>query len=200
VLPLSWELVEICRVLPSAAVAVIVTELALVVCQVNVTVWPEVMLVLLAEKTSVGADVVRELADVEPQLVKAISGAIAANQSRIFEHVAREPILPRIDNEICRRRLFLRILLLPFIVAACNASLLRGASGKDNIPTRVTRHLPHRSLFPDKRQPGQAMQPKPYRVVHGCQYLYSDRTDADTMSYRCSVSRDAWQRNSNLRL
>ena len=99
--------------LPSAPVAVIVTEAALVVCQVNVTVWPDVMLLLLAEKTSVGADVVRELAELEPQPVKAISGESAANQNRIFEQVASRPILLKIDDEICRSCLLLRILLPP---------------------------------------------------------------------------------------
>lgn len=100
--------------LPSAPVAVIVTEAALVVCHVNVTVWPEVMLLLLAEKTSVGGDVIRELAELEPQPVKAMSGEIAASQNRIVEYVASRPILLRIDDEICRSWLRLCILLLPF--------------------------------------------------------------------------------------
>jgi hypothetical protein len=94
--------VEICRVVPSAPLAVIVTEAALVVCQVNVTVWPEVMLLLLAEKTRVGADVTRELAELEPQPVKAISGEIAANQNRRFEHVASGLVLLCLDDEIGR--------------------------------------------------------------------------------------------------
>ena len=106
---------EIGRAVPSAPVAVIVTEVAFVVAQVNVTAWPEAMLLLLAENTRVGAvDVVRELAELEPQPVKAISGEIAANQNRIFEHVASRPILLRIDDEICRSWLLLRILLPPF--------------------------------------------------------------------------------------
>jgi hypothetical protein len=125
VLPLSWELVEICRVVPSAPLAVIVTEAALVVCQVNVTVWPEVMLLLLAEKTRVGADVTRELAELEPQPVKAISSEIAANQNRIFEHVANGLILLSLDDEICRSWPLLRILLPPFASAACDVSLLK---------------------------------------------------------------------------
>jgi hypothetical protein len=98
VLPFTWELVEICRVLPSAPVAVIVTEAALVVCQVNVTAWPDATLLLLTEKTSVGADAACVLVELEaePQPVKAISGAIAANTSRVLEHVASAPILPRL--------------------------------------------------------------------------------------------------------
>lgn len=99
--------------LPSALVAVIVTESASVDCQVNVTVWPDVMLLLLAEKTSVGADVVRELAELEPQPVKAMSGESAANQNRMFEHVASRTILLKIDDEICRSWLLLPILLPP---------------------------------------------------------------------------------------
>jgi hypothetical protein len=110
VLPLNWELVEICRVLPSAPVAVMVTEAALVVCQVNVTVWPDVMLLLLAEKTRVGADVIRELAELEPQLVNAMSDEIAANPNRMFKHVASELILLSLGDEICRSWPLLRIL------------------------------------------------------------------------------------------
>ncbi|MES2223045.1 MAG: hypothetical protein V4587_19000 [Acidobacteriota bacterium] len=42
---------------PSAPVALIATEVALVVCQVKVTAWPVAMLLLLAEKVRVGAAV-----------------------------------------------------------------------------------------------------------------------------------------------
>ena len=83
------------------------------------------MLLLLAEKTRVGADVTRELAELEPQPVKAISGEIAANQNRIFEQVASGRILLRIDDEMCRSRPLLRILLPPFASAACDVSLLK---------------------------------------------------------------------------
>jgi hypothetical protein len=106
------------RVLLSAPVAVIVTVAALVVFQVNVTAWPEAMLLLLAEKTRVGPDVTVTggLAEAEPQPVKAISVEIAANPNRIFE-------------------LLLRILLPPLVWAACNVFLLKRGSSKANIPT-----------------------------------------------------------------
>jgi hypothetical protein len=113
VLPLSWELVEIGRALPSAPVAVIVTEAALVVCQVNVTVWPEAMLLLLAEKTRVGADSFPGLAEAEPQPVKVMTVEITANANSIFEHVASRPILLSLDGAICRPWLLLRIMLTP---------------------------------------------------------------------------------------
>jgi hypothetical protein len=101
VLPFSWELVEIDRVLLSAPVAVIVTEAALVVCQDNVTAWPEVMLLLLAEKTRVVADVVVAggLAELEPHPDKAMSDEIAVNPNRIFVYVASGPILLNPDDE-----------------------------------------------------------------------------------------------------
>ena len=47
--------VEICLVAPSAPTAVIVTESALVVCQLRVTVSPLTILLLLALKTKDGA-------------------------------------------------------------------------------------------------------------------------------------------------
>jgi hypothetical protein len=157
VLPLSWELVEICRVLPSATVAVMVTEAALVVCQVNVNVWPEVMLLLLAEKTRVGADVIRELAELEPQPVKAMSGEIAANPNRMFKHVASGPILLRIDDEMCRSWLPLRILLPPPEPAACNISLFRRGFTKASIlMATALRPFSIHFRFPKKRQAGQA--------------------------------------------
>jgi hypothetical protein len=114
VLPLIWELVEIGRVLPSAPVAIIVTVAALVVCQLNVTVWPEAMLLLLAEKARVGADdVTGGMAELEPQPVKVMSVEIAANTNRIFEYVASRPILLSLDGEMCRPWLLLRIMLTP---------------------------------------------------------------------------------------
>jgi hypothetical protein len=60
------------------------------------------MLLLLAEKTRVGADVFPGLAEAEPQPVKAMSVEIAANQNRIFERVASGPILLSLSDEICR--------------------------------------------------------------------------------------------------
>jgi hypothetical protein len=114
VLPLIWELVEIGRVLPSAPVAIIVTVAALVVCQLSVTVWPEAMLLLLAEKAIVGADdVTGGMAEVEPQPIKAISGAITANANSNFEHVASRPILLSLDDELSRPWLLLNIMLPP---------------------------------------------------------------------------------------
>jgi hypothetical protein len=92
----------------------IVTVAALVVCQLNVTVWPEAMLLLLAEKAIVGADdVTGGMAELEPQPTKAISGEITANANSSFEHVASQPILLSLDGEICRPWLLLRIMLTP---------------------------------------------------------------------------------------
>jgi hypothetical protein len=141
VLPLNWELVEIGRVLPSAPVAVIVTEAASVVCQANVTVWPEAMLLLLAEKTRVGADSFPGLAEAEPQPVKAMSVEIAANANSIFEHVASRPILLSLDGEICRSWLLLRVLLPRLVAAACNVFLLKTGSTKANIPITTVLRL-----------------------------------------------------------
>ena len=96
------------RAVPSAPVAVIVTEAALVVCQANVTAWPEAMLLLPAEKTRVGADVTTGLAELEPQPVKAMTGENAANPNRSCKHVASGPILLSLDVERCRPWLLLR--------------------------------------------------------------------------------------------
>lgn len=86
--------------LPSAPVAVMVTEVALVVCQVNVTAWPEVMLFVLAEKTRVGASVIRVVAELEPQPAKARSGEMATNHNRSIEPVASGPNLLGFDDEM----------------------------------------------------------------------------------------------------
>lgn len=136
-LPFGWELVEIGRLLPSAPVAVIVTEAALVVCQVNVTACPEVMLLLLAEKTRVGAEVTLGLAELEPQPVKAMSGDIAANPNIIFKHVTSSPLLLSRDDEGCRSRLLLRVLIPRLAAAACNVSLLKRAVSNASIPTTI---------------------------------------------------------------
>ena len=124
-LPFSWELVEIGRLLPSAPVALIATEVALVVCQVKVTAAPEVMLALLAEKTRLGADVTLGLAELEPQPVKAMSDEIAANTNRIFKHVASGPILPSLHDETYCSWLPLRVLLPSLVAASCNVFLLK---------------------------------------------------------------------------
>jgi hypothetical protein len=86
-LPFSWEFVEIVRLLPSAPVAVMAREVALAVCQVNVTVWPEAMLLLLTDNVTVGADFPEELPELEPppQPVNDINGKIAANPSNIYK-------------------------------------------------------------------------------------------------------------------
>jgi hypothetical protein len=120
-----------------------VTEVALVVCQVNVTGWPEVTLLVLAEKTRVGADVVAGAPpELEPpQPAKAISGETAAKQKRIFEHVASRPILLSRDDEGRRPWLLLRVLLSRLVVAACNVFLLQKEPSNANIPTTVPRHF-----------------------------------------------------------
>jgi hypothetical protein len=149
---------------PSAPVAVIATEAALVVCQLNVTACPEAMLLLLAEKTRVGADVFPVLPEPEdepePQPVKAISDEIAANPNRVIEHVARAPIRLRLEDEICRSRLLLRILLPP-LVSAWNVSLLKRESIKATISTTtVLRPIPIPFPFADRRQAGKPCGPK----------------------------------------
>jgi hypothetical protein len=73
------------------------------------------MLFVLAEKTRVGADVIRVVAELEPQPAKAISGEMAAKQSRSVEHVASRPNLLSLDDEMRRCCLPLRILLPPGI-------------------------------------------------------------------------------------
>jgi hypothetical protein len=93
------------------------------------------MLLLLAEKTRVGADVTRGLGELEPQPVNAISGDIAASQNKIVEHVASGPILLSRDDEGCRSWLLLRVLLPRLVAAACNVFLLKEEVSKANIPT-----------------------------------------------------------------
>lgn len=132
--------------LPSAPVAVIVTEVALVVCQVNVTGWPEVTLLALAENTRVGAGELPEPepgfeAEADPQPVTATSGEIAAKQNRILEHVSSEPIMPSRDDERCRPWPLLCVLLSRLVVAARNVFLLQREPSKANIPTTVPRHF-----------------------------------------------------------
>ena len=90
-LPFSWELVEIARLVPSAPVAVIVTEEALVVCHVSVTACPEATLLLLAEKLRVGTNFDEELPELAPQPVNAMSGNRAATNTRIFERTTSGP-------------------------------------------------------------------------------------------------------------
>jgi hypothetical protein len=94
--------------------------------------WPKVMLLLLAEKARVGADLTVESAELEPQPVNAIRGAIAANQNRIFEHVASGPDLPGRDGEGCRSRLLLRV-LLRHVRAVCIVFLLKRKPSTTNI-------------------------------------------------------------------
>jgi hypothetical protein len=105
----------------------------LVVCQLKVTGWPEAMLLLLAEKTRVGA-APRELGELEPQPVKAMSGKIAASQNRMFERVANRATPLSRDDEGRRSWLLLRVLLPRLIAAACNAFLLKGGANKADIP------------------------------------------------------------------
>jgi len=118
------------RTVPSAPVAEIATEAALVVCQVNVTAWPVTMLLLLAEKTRVGAvgvgGGVTDLDEPEPQPVKAMSSEIAVNSSRSCELDARRPILLNVNDEICPAWLLLRILPPPLGLTDCNVFLLKG--------------------------------------------------------------------------
>jgi hypothetical protein len=78
-------------------------ELALVNCQLRVTVSPLTMLLLLALKTSegvFGGGFPEELPEFEPppQPVKAMSGKIAAKPNRIDKQVASGPILLNPDR------------------------------------------------------------------------------------------------------
>ena len=59
-MPVAWELVVTLRVV-EPAVAVIVTEVELVVCQLKVTLWPEPIDVGFAENVTVGTVEVFEL-------------------------------------------------------------------------------------------------------------------------------------------
>jgi hypothetical protein len=104
VLPFIWELVERVRELPSAPAAVIVTEVAFVVCQVIVTAWPAAMLVLLADRTRVAAAVVVTVEWPEPELqpVNATSGKSAAIPNRVLKRVMSRPLLLNSDRETCR--------------------------------------------------------------------------------------------------
>ena len=154
-LPFSWELVEICRWLPSAPVAVIVTEEALVVCQFNVTAWPEVMLALLAEKARVGDDVIGELDEPELQPVRTIRDEIAANPNRILEHFASGPILLSLDDEICRPCLLLRILHPPLYLLPVTYPRSREGPVKLTSQQQLQGTFPYHSLFLIKLQAGK---------------------------------------------
>ena len=59
-MPVAWELVVTLRVV-EPAVAVMVTEVELVVCQLKVTLWPEPIDVGFAENVTVGTVEVFEL-------------------------------------------------------------------------------------------------------------------------------------------
>ena len=59
-MPVAWELVVTLRVV-EPAVAVIVTEVELVVCQLKATLWPEPIDVGFAENVTVGTVEVFEL-------------------------------------------------------------------------------------------------------------------------------------------
>ena len=59
-MPVAWELVVTVRVV-EPAVAVMVTEVELVVCQLKVTLWPEPIDVGFAENVTVGTVEVFEL-------------------------------------------------------------------------------------------------------------------------------------------
>jgi hypothetical protein len=136
VLPFSWEFVEIGRWLPSAPVAVMATEEAFVVCQVNVTAWPAAMLLLLVEKARVGIDFPPPSAELEPQPDNVMSGEMSATPNRTFKHVASTRIL------------LLCVLLPRLVTAVCNVVLLNGESGTSDIPigprlVSIHFHCPH---------------------------------------------------------
>jgi len=90
--PLSLELVEIARLVPSAPVAVMETETAFVVCHVRVTAWPEVMLALLAVNVRVGVFDDEPL-ELEPQPVKATSTETTAIPNRALRRIMSGPLL-----------------------------------------------------------------------------------------------------------
>jgi hypothetical protein len=94
-------LVEIERVLPSEPVAVRVTEVALVDCQVNVTAWPASMLLLLAAKPTVGADLTGGWPELEAHPMNATSGKSAAIPNRVLKRVMSGPLLLNSDRKTC---------------------------------------------------------------------------------------------------
>lgn len=87
VLPLSWELVEMARVVPSAPVAVMETEVAFVLCHVKVTAWPEVTLLLLAANVRVGVGFDEEPFEPELQPARAKSSETTATPNRALRRV-----------------------------------------------------------------------------------------------------------------
>jgi hypothetical protein len=137
VLPLSWELVEIARELPSEPVAVIVMDVALVVCHVSVTACPAVTLLLLADKTTVGtgvgADFTGGVPEPELQPVNASSDRSAASPNRMLR---RAPILPNLNREMFRLELHLPALPRPLVSADGKVLLMiKKAPGRVTVPT-----------------------------------------------------------------
>ena len=136
-LPLICEFVEMDRVVPSAPVAVMVTEVAFVVCQLNVMAVPEAMLLLLADKVTVGAAVVCGLAEFEPQPTQAMRGRSAATPSRGLNRIAEQKSLRRFGWKTDCSRRFLRIPRESCVVAACAISIIRREPSKVEMPTRT---------------------------------------------------------------
>jgi hypothetical protein len=130
-----------------------VTEVALVVCQVNVIGWPEVTLLLLAENTRVGAAAAGGFGEPEPppepgpepepdpQPVTAINVGIAAKQKRILKHVASGPILLSRDDDDCRPWLVVRHPPPRGVAEGCNVFRPKRVFSRANIPTTVPRHF-----------------------------------------------------------
>ena len=81
------------RVVPSAPVAVMVTEATFVVCHDRVIAWPEVTLLLLAVRVRVGVGFDAGLVELEPHPVRATRTENTSIPNRALRRAMSVPLL-----------------------------------------------------------------------------------------------------------